>query len=95
MVNHMEYDPNFRTFKHVDKFAARGMVKENQREGAKAETEWEMKKSQRREFEKDMPKDNDYFRKMYMNRNREYEFSSKMCLFILTIYLKLKTIVLI
>jgi len=64
----MEYDPNFRTFKHVDKFAARGMVKENQREGAKAESEWEMKKAQRREFEKDMPKDNDYFRKMYMNR---------------------------
>ena len=69
----MEYDPNFRTFKHVDKFAARGMVKENQREGAKAETEWEMKKSQRREFEKDMPKDNDYFRKMYMNREETAE----------------------
>merc|ERR1712141_238684 len=70
MVNHMEYDPNFRTFKHVDKFAARGMVKENQREGAKAESEWEMRKAQRREFEKDMPKDNDYFRKMYMNREQ-------------------------
>ena len=73
MVNHMEYDPNFRTFKHVDKFAARGMVKENQREGAKAETEWEMRKAQRREFEKDMPKDNDYFRKMYMNRDEVAE----------------------
>ena len=69
----MEYDPNFRTFKHVDKFAARGMVKENQREGAKAETEWEMRKAQRREFEKDMPKDNDYFRKMYMNRDEVAE----------------------
>lgn len=69
----MEYDPNFRTFKHVDKFAARGMVKENQREGAKAENEWEMRKAQRREFEKDMPKDNDYFRKMYMNREEQAE----------------------
>ena len=73
MVNHMEYDPNFRTFKHVDKFAARGMVKENQREGAKAELEWEMKRAQRREMEKDMPKDNDYFRKMYMNREEVAE----------------------
>ena len=69
----MEYDPNFRTFKHVDKFAARGMVKENQREGAKAELEWEMKRAQRREMEKDMPKDNDYFRKMYMNREEVAE----------------------
>merc|ERR1712227_749339 len=68
-----EYDPNFRTFKHVDKFAARGMVKEIQREGAKAETEWEMKKAQRREYEKDMPKDNEYFRKMYMNREEVAE----------------------
>ena len=44
--------------KHVDKFAARGMVKENQREGAKAEAEWEMHRAQRRELEKDMPKGN-------------------------------------
>ena len=26
MVNHVEYDPNFRTHKHIDKFAARGML---------------------------------------------------------------------
>jgi len=73
MVNHMEYDPNYRTFKHVDKFAARGMVKEIQRDAAKAESEWEMQRAQRREYEKDMPKDNDYFRKMYMNRDEVAE----------------------
>jgi len=69
----MEYDPNYRTFKHVDKFAARGMVKEIQRDAAKAESEWEMQRAQRREYEKDMPKDNDYFRKMYMNRDEVAE----------------------
>jgi len=26
MVNHVEYDPNFRTHKHIDKLAARGML---------------------------------------------------------------------
>ena len=25
-MNHVEYDPNFRTHKHIDKFAARGML---------------------------------------------------------------------
>ena len=48
-------------------------ISEIQREGAKAETEWEMKKAQRREYEKDMPKDNEYFRKMYMNREEVAE----------------------
>ena len=46
---------------------------EIQREGAKAETEWAMARAQRREYEKDMPKDNDYFRKMYMNREETAE----------------------
>merc|ERR1712037_48805 len=69
MVNHVEYDPNFRTHKHIDKFAARGMLVDIQRDAAKKETEWEMRRAQRREYEKDMPRDNDYFRKMYMDRD--------------------------
>jgi len=28
-----------------------------------------MRRAQRREYEKDMPRDNDYFRKMYMDRD--------------------------
>ena len=50
-----------------------GMFSEIQRDAAKAESEWEMQRAQRREYEKDMPKDNDYFRKMYMNRDEVAE----------------------
>ena len=49
------------------------MFSEIQRDAAKAESEWEMQRAQRREYEKDMPKDNDYFRKMYMNRDEVAE----------------------
>ena len=43
----MEYDPNFPTYKHSDKFESRAMVKMMQKEATLAERAWEERTSQR------------------------------------------------
>ena len=82
MPNHIEYDPNFPTFKHSDKFESRALVKMMQKEATLAERAWEERTSQR-----DNNKVRQFLTQSFLNFNTNFLLLIRNCYqFILSHY---------